>query len=97
MECCGVATKDASKNTLTNGKTYANFATDQIVVCNRKDNPVFRYSLKQESDGSVQDYDYTFQCIVWNPLKKETGKLTGAVHVAVASLSSALTAAYLLA
>ena len=95
MECCGIASKDNSKNTLTNGNAYSNYATSQIVVCNRKDNPTFRYSLLQ-TDGTVKDYDYTFQCIIWNPLKRETGKLTGASHVA-ASVSIALTAAYLMA
>ena len=60
MECCGIATKDKTKDTIAN----VNYATDQIVVCNRKDNPYFRYSVPvKDAAGditSVKEYDYTF-------------------------------------
>ena len=100
MECCGIATKDVTKDTISN----KNYATDQIVVCNRKDNPTFRYSVPViDSTGpnagkitSVQEYDYTFQCIFWNPLKKETQALGATSLVASIATTAMTTAAFML-
>ena len=90
MECCGIATKDKTKDTITN----VNYATDQIVVCNRKDNPVFRYAVPvKDNTGaltSINEYDYTFQCIIWNPLKKETQALSAKYLAAATTTAIAL-------
>ena len=60
MECCGIATKDKTKETISN----VNYATDQIVICNRKDNPVYRFAIPtKDATGKitgVKEYDYTF-------------------------------------